>query len=57
VAAGTIILASVWLITGSKKQEQPALMPCRGLESKAALANKQVCQTHEFASSGTKRSA
>ncbi|MCC7529966.1 MAG: EamA family transporter [Candidatus Melainabacteria bacterium] len=57
VAAGTIILASVWLITGTKKQEQPALMPCRALDAKAALPNKQVCQTHEFASPGSKRSA
>lgn len=58
VAAGTIILASVWLITaGTKKQEQPALMPCRGLESGTQPAHKHVCQTHEFASPGSKRSA
>lgn len=55
IAAGTIILASVWLITAGKKKQEPALVPCRVVDG--AGANKQICQTIELASAGSKKSA
>ena len=54
ILSGTIILASVWLITGSKKQQEPAVVPCLVVET---AGGKQVCQTIELASSGSKKSA
>jgi len=54
VAAGAIILASVWLITAGKKKEEPAPALCRVMES---TSGKQVCGAIELASAGSKRSA
>ncbi|MBA3994844.1 MAG: multidrug transporter [Cyanobacteria bacterium DS2.3.42] len=58
VAAGGIILASVWLITaGGKKKQEAALVPCRVVETVGSPSAKGVCQTHEFSAAGSKRSA
>lgn len=54
LAAGAIILASVWLITAGKKKEEPALVPCRVVDSTGI---KQACQTLELSASASKRSA
>ncbi len=61
VAAGAIILASVWLITAGSKPRQPAavVLPCRAVETAGGkqVQAKPVCQTHELTAAGSKKSA
>ncbi|MBX9951941.1 MAG: EamA family transporter [Candidatus Obscuribacterales bacterium] len=54
VAAGAIILASVWLITAGKKKEETAPALCRVMET---TSGKQVCGAIELASAGSTRSS
>lgn len=58
VVAGAIILASVWLITAGSKAK-PVLAACRIVEAPGGkqMMAKQVCQTHELTSAGSKKSA